>query len=353
MQGARPQLVDQPAQRTHAASADRLPFFAADVGGTNARIGLIRPDAQPDGSLGISRYRKYACADYAELHEILRDFANEVGEPVAMHACIACAGLLRGDELVNANLPWRVSLARLRDELGLERVVLVNDFKAVAYAAHSLGATESVAITGIGDIDPGQPRLVLGPGTGLGVAVLLPGTDPSRPDVLATEGGHAMLAARTSLELGVVRRLGNGAQHLPNEEVFSGRGLLALHRTLCELRGESPHLATPEQITAAALAGNDALATETVEVFCGWLGSLVGDLVLMLGAYGGVYLAGGVLPQIAPLLANSAFASRLADKGVLRGTLERVPVRLIDHGQLGVTGAAHWFLDHELGKQGG
>ncbi len=347
MQGASPQFVDQPLQHAFASPGARTPFIAADVGGTHARIGLVQPLAESTGGerLELLQYRKFACADYAGLHDILREFTKAVGSAPTTRACIACAGLLRGDELINANLPWRVSLSRLRDALGLERVVLVNDFKAVAYAAHFQGAADSARIAGSGGIDIAQPRLVVGPGTGLGAAVLIPGR--GQPHILATEGGHAALAARTELEHAIVRRLGSGSAHVPNEQVFSGPGLLSLYRALCALRSAETRFESPAQITAAALAGADPLAAETVEVFCAWFGSLIGDLIMLLGAYGGVYLAGGVLPQIAPLLRASGFAARLGDKGALREVLERVPVHLIDHGQLGVIGAAHWFLDNE------
>ena len=351
MQGASPHIAGLPLQRTHAKSSARMPFLAADVGGTHARIGLIRhgADSAANGEqLGILQYRKFACADYANLHDILREFASTVEGPLAKQACIACAGLLLDDHLVNANLPWNVSLARLRDELGLDRVVLVNDFKAVAYAAHFHDVTASSRVAGSDAIDATQPRLVVGPGTGLGAAVLLPGD--KRPGILATEGGHAALAAGTELELEILHRIGRGATHIPNERIFSGPGLLELYRTLCALRAAHAQFESPIQVTAAAMAKSDALAVETVEVFCAWFGSLIGDLVMMLGAYGGVYLAGGVLPQIAPVLRASGFGARLSDKGPLREVLERVPVHLIEHGQLGVAGAAHWFLDHEYDK---
>ena len=351
MQGASPHIAGQPSQYAHAGSVARAPFLAADVGGTHARVGLVQPGSNDGERLSLLHYRKFVCADYKNLHDILREFTDATGHTVASYACIACAGLVSGDDLINANLPWRVSISRLRSELSLDRVVLVNDFTALAYAAHFQGIAESTLIAGHGGIDPTLPRLVVGPGTGLGAAVLIPGSD--RPGILATEGGHAALAARTELEQEVLRRLGNASAHVPNEQVFSGPGLFALYRTLCELRAVHAQFESPAQVTAAALARSDALAMETVEVFCAWVGSLIGDLVMLLGAYGGVYLAGGVLPQIAPLLRASGFATRLADKGTLRTVLERTPVHLIDHGQLGVTGAAHWFLDHESeGRKG-
>ena len=349
MRSASPQFVDPSPRQTAAAPAAPGPFIAADVGGTHARVGLIQPtaDSGSGANLDILQYRKFNCADYTDLHDILREFADGVGGRIATHACIACAGLVSGDDLINANLPWRVSISRLREELGLDRVVLVNDFTAVAYAAHFQCVTNSTLIAGRGAINPALPRLVVGPGTGLGAAALIPGG--ARPGILATEGGHAALAARTDLEFEIVRRLGHGSIHVPNEQVFSGPGLFALYRTLGELRAMHAQFESPAQVTAAALARSDALAIETVELFCAWFGSLIGDLVMLLGAYGGVYLAGGVLPRIAPLLRASGFARRLSDKGALHEVLARVPVHLIDHGQLGVTGAAHWFLDHEYG----
>jgi glucokinase len=346
MQGASSQFVDQSSRQMPAAPAAPTPFLAADVGGTHARVGLVQAAANGT-DLSVLQYRKFACANYKDLHDILREFANTLGGRIAGHACIACAGLVSGDDLINANLPWRVSISRLRDELGLDRVVLVNDFTAVAYAAHFQGVADSTLVAGRGAIDTTLPRLVVGPGTGLGAAVLIPGNE--RPGILPTEGGHAALAARTELEREILRRLGHGSAHVPNEQVFSGPGLFALYRSLCELRAVHAQFESPAQVTAAALARSDAHAVETVELFCAWFGSLIGDLVMLLGAYGGVYLAGGVLPQIAPLLRASGFAARMADKGTLQTVLERVPVHLIDHGQLGVTGAAHWFLDHESG----
>ncbi len=350
MQDASPLTVDSQPLRKGAASLSHAPFLAADVGGTHARIGLIRAQSVrsiADGTadnLQILGYRKFACADYPNLSAILREFLRDAdAQPVA--ACIACAGYALGDTLVNANLPWKVSISGLGADLGIEHVALVNDFKAVAYATHFHDVAETPLVAGNGHANPSQPRLVIGPGTGLGAAVLIPG-EP-RPGILSSEAGHAALAPRTALEMQIVRRLGNGVAHVLNEQILSGPGLVTLYRVLCEIRASRPQFDTPAQITAAALASSDALASECVEVFCAWLGSLIGDLTMLFGAYGGVFLAGGVLPQIEPLLRRSDFRERLCSKGMMREVLERVPVRLIDHGQLGVTGAAHWYLDHE------
>ncbi len=332
--------------RARRAAAQEV-LLAADIGGTHARIGLIRADAAQgrDRSLTTLAHRKYRCADYPTLEAILQDFLRGA-DAAPGAACIACAGYVLGDTLVNANLPWSVSVSAVTRALGIEHVRVVNDFQALAYAAHFATLSDSIHIAGDTALDPSHVRLALGPGTGLGAAALLPGS--ARPTILATEAGHAALAPRTALESEVLRHLRRNGEHVPNERVLSGPGLLQLYLALCAIRNVSPTFDTPAQVTQAALDASDALAVETLDVFCAWLGSLVGDLVMLLGAFGGVILAGGVLPQIAQLLQRSAFAARLADKGAMRDVLARVPVRLIEHGQLGVTGAARWYFDHEL-----
>ncbi len=344
MHDASPLSVDPYAMRPYASSMTRGTFLAADVGGTHARIGLVQGNsAAANGtSLNISGYRKYACADYPSLSAVLLDFLRGAEmRPVA--ACIACAGHALGDTLINANLPWKVSISSLQRDLGLDRVALVNDFQAIAYATHFHASGDAVQVAGRGQIDPTQPRLVVGPGTGLGAAVLMP--DSPHPGILGTEAGHAALAPRTLLELQIVRHLGKGVAHVPNEQILSGPGLLTLYRVLCEIRATPIRFTSPMQVTAAALDDSDVIASECIAVFCAWLGGFVGDLVALYGAYGGVSLAGGFLPQILPLLQRSDFAQRFRDKGTLLELLERTPVHVIEHGQLGVSGAAHWFLD--------
>ena len=146
-------------------------------------------------------------------------------------------------------------------------------------------------------------------------------------------------------EIELLRVLGRGQSHVSFEDVLSGPGLLRVYRALCELNGSDVLQLTPAEVTAAALGGHDTAAVEALETFCAVLGSFAGDLALLYGACGGVHLAGGILPQIHDFLRRSAFAERFRNKGVMRAYLEKIPVDLIEHGQLGVIGAASWFLD--------
>jgi glucokinase len=322
--------------------ADGL-LLAADVGGTYARVGLVQSGA--DAPV-VSGYRKYRCADYPSLAAIFKDFLAATKQTPIKHGAIACAGYALDDAIINTNLPWPVSLSQVRRELDLDDLLLVNDFTAIAYATRYVAAQEVTCIAAAAEPLPG-PVLVVGPGTGLGAAVRIPGAPPT---ILSTEAGQAALTPSTEFEIQILGCLLRETSHVPVEQVLSGPGLANLYSVIAGLRGAVPAKVTPSQITQAAIEDNDPLALETLRVFCGWLGSFVGNLVLLYGAQGGVYLAGGILPQIKHFLLQSDFVERFRDKGAMRALLQRVPVNLIEHGQLGVLGAAGWYLDQQRAR---
>jgi glucokinase len=331
------------------------PFLATDIGGTHARIGLVVGDPTGTRPVKVLHYHRYSCADWTSLPAMLQDFVGQLsGTPYAAvrgnlrHCAVACAGYVLDDAIVNDNLPWRVSIREIRDGLGIQRLVVINDFEALAYAAQFIEVGETQPIIEATEPAPSGPVLVMGPGTGLGSAVLLPGQP--RAQVLATEAGQISLAPGNEREIEILRLFRRERPHVSFEDALSGPGLLKLYRALCELRPSPARLLTPAEVTGAALAGSDAAAVEALEIFCGLLGSFVGDLVLLYGARGGAYLAGGILPQIRSFLPASTFAARYFNKGVMRPYLQQVPVRLIEHGQLGVIGAAGWFLDGLRGE---
>ncbi|MGH8191444.1 MAG: glucokinase [Rhodanobacteraceae bacterium] len=327
------------------ASLRTQPFLAADVGGTHARVGLLRGAAGGKRDIEVLAYRKFACADFAGLPELLGAFVEHDATLPVRSCVIACAGQAVGDGIVNDNLAWRVSLAQLRDAMAFDDVALLNDFEALGYALDEVRDADSLLLCGP-ELRPEGAALVVGPGTGLGAAVRLPGDAGVR--VLATEAGQMDLAPGTAREREVLARLASDGGYVPYERILSGPGLLTLYATLCALRGEPTRLATPEAVTTAACAGSDAAAGETVEVFCAVLGSFVGNLAMTFMSSGGVYLAGGVLPKIRSALQRSRFVERFLGKGGMREFLQRVPVRLIEHGRHGVLGAARWYLDRRL-----
>lgn len=319
-------------------------FLAADVGGTHARIGLV--SQQPDGirPVTVLQYHRYACADWPSLTAVLKDFVSQLDRGVRVDACaVASAGYVLGDAIVNDNLPWPVSIRDIRESLGINQLAVINDFEAVAYATQFLSHADTTPVIETEVPHVAGPVLVMGPGTGLGSAVLLPGKPHAT--VLPTEAGQIALAPGNEREIEILRYLSRERAHVSFEHALSGPGLINLYRALCMLRDQAPVLSLPSQVTQAALARSDAAAVEALEVFCSLLGSFVGDLALLYGARGGVYLAGGILPQIRDVLLASGFRERFFNKGVMRPFLQTVPVRLMEHGQLGVIGAAGMYLD--------
>ena len=322
----------------HASSASAAQLIAADVGGTHVRVGLVRAGVGANAPIEVIDYRTYRCADHPSLGTILADFGSH--NPPVSECVIATAGYAQDDgNVISINLPWPLSTQRIRDELGLRAVHVVNDFEAVAHAAAHMDESQVLQLAGPAEAAPG-PVLIIGPGTGLGAAVWIP--SGKRSVVLATEAGQAALAPTTELEIAVLQQMLREHSHVSIEHILSGPGLLKLYRTLCALRGAMPAHATPEAVSTAACDGSDALASETLALFCDILGSAVGDMALFYGAQR-VYLAGGFLPRFGAFIQNSRFAERFLNKGPMAQALQRIPVKLVEHGQLGVIGATRWY----------
>lgn len=319
--------------------------LAADVGGTHARMAVL--DASRGMPLRALHYRVYRGADYANLPAIVDAFMASLADARIdasdmAGAVIACAGYVLDDRVVNDNLPWHLSISAVRDRLKLPRVTVINDFEALAHGLAFMDAKAAMPLIEGIDAPPGtQPMVVMGPGTGLGCAVWLPDTRGSR--VLTTEAGQIAFAPGTPREVAVRDVLATQHEYVAVEQVLSGPGLVKVYRALALLDGAVATLVSPEEISAAGIAGNDPRARETLDIFAGVLGSFCADLAMLYGALGGVYLAGGFLPQLHEFLLQSTMRQRFHARGVMRPWLERVPVRVIEHGQLGVYGAAQWF----------
>ena len=317
------------------------PFLAADVGGTFARVALMRASHDEGRDIEVLAYRKLACAEFEGLAELLRSFIDSDAQTGVRHCVLACAGHVKGDEVLNDNSPWPIDLAQLRGALGLDDVAVLNDFEALGYAFGS-GPATGRPLCGPATGSEGSSVLVIGPGTGLGAAVRLPASAGDR--VLATEAGQMDFAPGSLREREILAHLAPQGGYVAYERIVSGPGLLTLYAVLCALRGETPKLATPEAVTAAAAACGDPAAVEAVGIFCGALGSFAGSLAMTFMAAGGVYLAGGFLHSMFTLLERSAFEERFLHGRSVRAFLSRVPVWVTEHGRNGVLGAAQWYL---------
>lgn len=327
------------------AGAAVMQLIAADVGGTFARIGMV--DVAGD-AITVGFHRRYACAEFPDLAAILRRFREDAAAVAAAFPAtcvVAIAGVLQGDVLLNSNLPWSVSLTATRREAGIEHLHLINDFEAVAWALPQIQLAD-LQVVGAGD-GSGLPLpvLLLGPGTGLGAALVV--DQGGRAGVQPSEAGHAALAGNTPFELDVVRLLQARFGHVASERVFSGPGLVNLYQACCELRGVQPRWHAPSDLVDAADAGHDLLAAECVALFCRWFGSFAGDLATTFRARS-VCLAGGLTGHLRHYLCQGGFMQRFLDKGVLSDTLREVPVYTLEHGLLGLIGAAAWYKARQV-----
>jgi len=305
--------------------------LVGDIGGTNARFALWR-----DGQ--IESVRVLPTVEYPRPEDAIRAYLKAVGQGVeALQAvCLACAGPVSGDEFAFTNNHWRLSRTAFCEDLGLSDLLLINDFTAMALGMTRLREGELVEVCP-GQSAAGRARLVIGPGTGLGVATLLPLSDGVW-QALPGEGGHVCLPIGTTREAALWARLHEKLGHVNAESVLSGGGLLELYRTSCALDGEAPRFTTPAEITAAALSG-DAYAAAVLEQFCVWLGRIAGDNVLTTGAQGGVYIAGGIVPRFVEFFVRSGFSKSLRDKGHMSRYFDQIPVWVVTAEYPGLEGA--------------
>jgi glucokinase len=298
----------------------------ADIGGTNARFARLR-----DGRIGMRR--QVRVADYPSLNAALRDYlaAWEDG-PGPKRLALAAAGPIAHGQVRLTNSPWRISARALRSAFRVEDVMLINDFSALALAVPYLRRAHTVAIGGGRGLS-GAPIAILGPGTGLGVAGLVPGPGiPSAgPRVLETEGGHVTMAPSDARESAILEVLRGRFGHVSAERVLCGDGLVNLYEAIAVLDDISVETVSAPEITARALAGSCRCSTAALATFCAMLGTVAGNLALTLGARGGVYLAGGVVPHFTAYLAASAFRERFEAKGRFRAYMAAIPVRVIVH----------------------
>lgn len=307
--------------------------LVGDVGGTHARFARLAAN----GRLAVPIERP--SAELADLAGALRDAGERLDVGLAgLSAAVAVAGPVAGDAVELTNVGWRFSIAATRDALGLGRLVVLNDFEAVARSLPLLGE-DDLETWRDGEPVDGSPKALIGPGTGLGVGALV--RCGASWLALPGEGGHRDLAARNEREWRIVERLAARFGRASAERALSGPGLVALHEAVCEIEGRRIEALDPEEISRRATAGESVACREACDLFSGWLGAVAGDLVLTLGARGGLYLAGGMLAAMAEAFDRARFFSRLDGKGRFREYVRRVPVhRILSPSTAALRGAA-------------
>lgn len=317
-------------------------ILAVDIGGTKTRVALFERE---QGRLARRAETSYPSQEYPGLEAIIRLFREEHPERPAC-ASFGVAGPVRDGRCETTNLPWLVDSVRLAELLGLERAGLINDLEANAWGLPELGADDLVVLSA-GAPDAAGNQAIISAGTGLGEAGLY--WDGQRHHPFATEGGHADFSPRNDLEYELRRFLRDDLARVSWERVVSGPGLVNIYRFLRETgRGEEP----PElrdaikagdpaaAISAAALAGSSALASDALDLFVSLYGSEAGNLALKIMATGGLFIGGGIAPKIIDRLRAGAFISAFHAKGRMQPLVESMPVRVILNDRTALLGAA-------------
>jgi glucokinase len=305
----------------------------ADVGGTNTRLALFD---EPTGE--FRQVRNYTNGEYRSLAAVIETWRDQLDEAWPEAASIAAAAPPSDGVVTMVNIGWSFSAQSLAGDFGFQNVRTLNDFQANAHALPYLEDKDLAQIhPGAGG---GNSKLAtVGPGTGLGGATLqwVGGV----PIALDAEPGHVGLSPGTELESAIFSHLLPDHHDIYAELLVSGAGLARLYQTVAALQGVAPEALAPADVSSRGLAGSDPLCVQALETFCALLGSACGDFLLSNGAYGGLYIAGGIAPRMVTFLRDSTFLDRLQGKGAMREHLARIPVFVITEEYPGLIGAAH------------
>jgi glucokinase len=316
-------------------------LLTGDVGGTKTLLQLTNPE-------GDSIYSKrYVSRDFQGLEGIIRQFLADVHAHCQLVvkpniACLGLAGSIVGSKCYMVNLGWTIDARELEQNLGIERAILINDFTAVGYGVLGLDRSDLFTLQEIAPQDQ-APIGVIGAGTGLGQGFLIWQQD--RYVVYPSEGGHTDFAPRSDLEMELLKYLSQKFDRVSVERVVSGQGISNIYQFLWEYRkaeeneisrGISPEVAA--QIANAAIAGTDPIATETIGLFLDCYAAEIGNLALKLLSYGGMYIAGGILPKLMRLLDQERFLATIKAKGRVSHLLDRVPFHIVLNPEVGLIG---------------
>lgn len=320
---------------------DQLPFpiLIGDIGGTNARFSILINESGETIS-----FPNVVNKDFLTIDDAIRACVLDMSSHKPRSLILALAGPIEGDEVPLTNCPWVVRPKVLMADLGFSEVLLLNDFEAQALAAATLGVEDRQHLGSLSEAPLGS-RVVLGPGTGLGVAGLVRARDMWFP--VPGEGGHVDVGPRTARDhqiwphLTPVRDPSATLGRISAEELLSGRGLMNIYRALCKAEGNlTPRYEDPAEVSTSGISGADALAGEALSLFATYLGRVAGDLALIFMAKGGVFLAGGISPKILPALQSGEFRAAFEDKAPHQGVMHGIPTFVVTHPQAALHGLA-------------
>lgn len=314
--------------------------LVGDVGGTNARLALC------DLSNGdISQAKTYSGLDFPSLEAVIQHYLKEHGISV-QSGCVAIACPVTGDWVAMTNHTWAFSTSEMKKNLGFSHLEIINDFTAVSMAIPMMKPEHLIQFGGDKPVE-GKPVVVYGAGTGLGVSHLV--HVDKRWISLPGEGGHSDFAPNSEEEGIILHQLRQEIGHVSNERILSGPGLVNLYRAIVKADGREPENYQPKDITERAVDDSCTDCRRALSLFCVILGRFGGNLALNMSTFGGVYIAGGIVPRFLEFFKASGFRGGFEDKGRFKEYVKDIPVYLIVHDQPGLVGAgAH--LRQTLGQ---
>lgn len=302
-----------------------FPRLLADIGGTHARFALEMPDGRLE-AVSVLLVESYRTIGDALRAYLAQPQAIAAGARKVRHAALAVANPVDGDQVQLTNAGWEFSIEALRLEFGLENLLVVNDFTALAMALPTLDAQQKRQVGG-GRARVGHPIGLLGAGTGLGVSGLIPVGDGWLP--LQTEGGHVDFSPADEFEVEILRFAWGEHSHVSVERLLSGMGLELIYRALVHRAGQPKELLAAPEISRRALASSCPVCEQAIECFCSMLGTVAGNLALTLGAKGGIYIGGGIVPRLGERFDASGFRRRFEQKGRFSAYMTEIPTFVI------------------------
>lgn len=321
-------------------------LLVADIGGTNARFGLVEYDPAKNQASGKVNYTAQQqitlkCANYPDMASMIKACCVEFGINMPAHACLAIAGPIEHGQAAMTNLSWKFSIDSLRDQLGMQTLHVINDFASLAYAVPFLAEDELVTLYAAKP-NPEAPIVVMGPGTGFGMAGLVP--QNGNWTIIPTEGGHASFAPTNETEMAIKSYLLKEQSHVSVENILSGGGLVNLYRALAYNAGIEAKTYTPADVSIKGINNEDPICREAVVTFCEVLGEVAGDKALSWGAKGGVVIGGGITPKLVNILHDTHFQERYINKGPMTKYVSEIPIRLIVNDKAALVGSAAWLI---------
>lgn len=315
--------------------AGHADIVVADIGGTHARFAIASRSIA--GDISLSHEIHLATSDFADLSSAWAAYAAKLGYPAPRRAAIAVACPVQADLLKFTNNRWVIQPAILPAQLGLEGLSVLNDFEAAGHALAHLAPSATLRLQGEFGIGADRITSVIGPGTGLGGALVINRTGHTL--IVPTEAGHIGFSPRDEIERAIATHLQNRFGRVSVERVASGPALLDIYQVLAARASHPAPLSDDKLIWTAALSGDDALAVASLDTFCACLGSAVGDIALAHGAQA-VVLAGGLGARLAEKLPSSLFMERFGDKGRFAQRMRAMPIHLLTDTRAGLIGAA-------------